>query len=68
MYVSLKKSVLIAGEVSEALQAYVTLPFTGNKEAAALQTAYPLNYSMQPNSYRAPMSCIKLQNWLTPLT
>lgn len=65
MYVTLKKAVPIAGEMSEVLQACATLPFTGNKEPAALQTAYPLNYSMQLNNYRAPMSCIKLQNCLT---
>lgn len=42
-------------------------PFIGNKEAVAFQTASPLNYSMQLNNYRAPLSCIKLQNGLPPL-
>lgn len=68
MHVFLKKSVPVAGWMSEALQARSTLPFIGNKEAAALQTADPLNYSMQLNNYRAPMSYIKLQNWLISLT
>lgn len=66
MHVSLKKSLCWLLDRCLKPSEHAS-PFTGNKEAAAFQTASPLNYSMQLNNYRAPVSYIKLQNWLPPL-